>query len=270
MQKPFNISQSLLKDFQDYKHKKHCGLQLKAKYFDKIEFPPTESMQWGNYFEYLVTGATGKGDQAPAPERTQKGELTAKYKIMEAQAERCKKALDHYGIKIVEFNKMFVWEGHSMKVDIIGELTKGLQTKDRSYPAGTRIIIDTKTTGFLDNKWEDYGWHTESLEHKWKIMIQVVHYKWLSMKLGQPDLPFFFMIHSNTNNIESKIIEVVLDENTRYAEHEQLIEKTKAMIKMEQEIGFKANPDVKRCFECPLKETCGSFISVPEINTVYY
>jgi hypothetical protein len=33
------ISQSFVKEYSKYKQKKACGLQVKAKYIDKIKFP---------------------------------------------------------------------------------------------------------------------------------------------------------------------------------------------------------------------------------------
>ena len=56
------ISQSFLKDFSDYKSDfvDVCGLQIKAKYFEGVEFPSSEAMDLGNYFEYKYWGFAKK------------------------------------------------------------------------------------------------------------------------------------------------------------------------------------------------------------------
>ena len=61
------ISQSFLKDYNEYKGKNLCGLQFKAKHFDNIEFPTTEAMDLGNYFEYQATGSLPRNGQIPKP-----------------------------------------------------------------------------------------------------------------------------------------------------------------------------------------------------------
>ena len=38
-----NITQSLVKDLEKYNDKKICGLQIKAKYYDDIEFPTSDA-----------------------------------------------------------------------------------------------------------------------------------------------------------------------------------------------------------------------------------
>lgn len=72
------ISQSFLKDFSDYKSdfETVCGLQIKAKFFDGVEFPSSEAMDLGNYFEYKATGCLPRNGKVPEPRISYKGKKT--------------------------------------------------------------------------------------------------------------------------------------------------------------------------------------------------
>ena len=61
------ISQSFLKDYNEYKGKNLCGVQLKAKHFDNVQFPSSEAMDLGNYFEYMATGSLPRNGIVPEP-----------------------------------------------------------------------------------------------------------------------------------------------------------------------------------------------------------
>ena len=61
------ISQSFLKNYNDYKGKKLCGLKFKAQHFDNLEFPTTLPMDLGNYFEYVATGCLPRNGVKPEP-----------------------------------------------------------------------------------------------------------------------------------------------------------------------------------------------------------
>ena len=73
------ISQSFVKEYSKYKQKKSCGLQVKAKYIDGIKFPSSDTMELGNYFEFMATGCLPRSGEIPTPEIVYKG--TAKEKL---------------------------------------------------------------------------------------------------------------------------------------------------------------------------------------------
>ena len=72
------MSQSLYKELADYKMKLSCGLQIKAKYFDGIEFPSTDPQHLGNWFEYQATGQLPRNGEIPLPKRLKPKTLTKK------------------------------------------------------------------------------------------------------------------------------------------------------------------------------------------------
>jgi len=125
-----NISQSLLKEIWSYAKKELCGLQFEAQYIKKIPFPSSPVQKLGLWFEYMCTGALPRDGKVPEPDRkkdrveitkikgkklknggrakdkvikkTIQGELTAPYERMKVQADRFKKTIKKYGIKILE------------------------------------------------------------------------------------------------------------------------------------------------------------------------
>ena len=59
-----NITQSLIKELEKYEKKQVCGLQIKAKYYDNIIFPPSEVQLLGQWFEYKATGQKNRYGEA--------------------------------------------------------------------------------------------------------------------------------------------------------------------------------------------------------------
>jgi len=102
------ISQSFLKDFSDYKSDfvDVCGLQIKAKYFEGVEFPSSEAMDLGNYFEYKCTGALPRNGKVPEPKISYKGtareKLSAPFQRAEDSASYFKDIVKEYGIEIID------------------------------------------------------------------------------------------------------------------------------------------------------------------------
>ena len=280
-----NVSQSLIKSLYDYSEGKLCGLQFKGQYIDRIYFPPTPVQKLGNYFEYLCTGALPRDGKVPEPERkkdkTEKiivkgrklksgrrakdkvikkvvpGQLTSPYLRMQVQAERFKKAIKVHGIKIIKTGLELKYQDKKGIADILAHVD------------GEEAIIDIKSTGLIGDKWNEIGWDINALSEKDKIMIQPVFYKWLWRKLYGRDIPFYFMVFSNTNEYDCLFLKVVIDEE-RFGQIEKAFEKAGKMLNKSIEEGFRAYPDVKECAECPLKSNCKSFTDIPLLQTVHY
>ena len=94
------INQSMVKDLVKYQKKQLCGLLFQNKWILQQFGKGTKSNNLGHYFEYLCTGALAKGEtEAPKPDTTKKGELTADFKIAQQQAIYFKEVIQKYGIK---------------------------------------------------------------------------------------------------------------------------------------------------------------------------
>jgi hypothetical protein len=252
------MSQSLIKILHEYKQGLECGALVKAKYVDGLVTPSTELQELGNYFEYLCTGSLARDGHTPQPTILKNGNLSVGYERMSKQKENFDKIIKHYGFEVLEIDYNFAHDTFSGIADIIA-------LKD-----GKKCIIDIKTTSLIDDKWTDYGWSIESIEQKDKLHIQAVHYKMLAMKeWGVSDVPFYFFVFSNRNEIDFLIYEVQVDEDAFFRHEQNMINGLKFFNK-ELVNGFKTYPSVKKCNNCPLKDTCKDFTDIPKIETIYY
>lgn len=256
-----NISQSIIKEFALYELKEVCGLQFKAKYIDRVKFPSSEAQELGNYFEYLVTGALTRHGEIPQAVYLADGETLSKpYQVMHNQAQRALRYMEHYQFTILEKGvKVITDDGEEGTYDVLGLMG----------PEQILTILDLKTTGLLYDKWNEFGWHEDAIQEKWRIMIQAVHYVHIGKKKYGEELPFMFWVHSQKNDIEAELFRVMLDPEKLH-NYQNTIDATRAKLSMEMIQGFTAYPEVKRCYECPVKATCPFFVDVPKIKTIYY
>jgi hypothetical protein len=92
----------------------------------------------------------------------------------------------------------------------------------------------------------------------------------LAMKeWGVADVPFYFFVFSNRNEIDCLIYEVEVDSDT-FIRHEQNMKNGLEFFNKELKNGFKNYPSLKKCSNCQLKSTCTDFIDVPKIEKIYY
>lgn len=252
------ISQSLIKEYTDYQNGETCGLLLKAKYFDGVNTDGSLAQNLGNYFEWITLKSLPRDGKEPFADTTQKGEFTAPYKKIVEQAKNWDKIVKHYGIKIIEHGIKLQTDTEEGTLDMIAEM-----------PGFGVFIGDTKTSGLMQNKWDERGWLPESLPYKDKLMIQAVHYIYLARKVLKKDLPFLFFVFSTGDDMDRAIFQVNVDEQ-KMIEHEHKIEFVRDSIIRDLEIGFRAIPSITQCATCPLKNKCKSFIDVPVITQIYY
>mgnify|MGYP001165181626 FL=1 len=259
------ISQSFLKDYNEYKGKNLCGLQFKAKHFDNIEFPTTEAMDLGNYFEYQATGSLPRNGQIPKPRLsyagTKRETVSAPFKRAMQSAMLFKKIKSQYKLKINKVGLKLSSQYKDGVLDIWGELN------DRP------CVIDLKYSGLIDDKWAETGWDTESLHYKERILVQAVQYKMLvkeNYNLNYDDFDFYFMVFSSKEVNNVKLIRVNIDEDA-YKVHQAHIESIYKQINaMNIEKDFIAYPSLKRCSNCPLSANCDAKSDIPLIEDIYY
>ena len=269
MTAPFKVTQSAMKDFLSYTNGNMCGLQYVAKYFDGMEFPASDPMKLGQYFEYMATGAKTKFGHTPVAEKTQAGKLTTNYQRVEKQVENFKRMMDFYGFKIEHVAKRIQHDNSTGDFDTVVLLTKDIALTDTLLPEGSRCIIDLKYSGLLYDKWNEMGWDAERLPEKESIMTQSVHYTWLGLKVFNERMPFFFAVFSSTNETDHELFHINIDEE-RIHKHEGFVQMAYTIIQNEYKKGFKPHAHYKRCGECPLMPKCKYAISVPQIKTINY
>jgi hypothetical protein len=253
-----------MKEFAKYKMGETCGLQTKAKYIDGVKFPSSDAMEKGNFFEFMATGSLPRDGHIPKADIVYKGtakeSVSTDYQRAIESAELFKKIVKHYGIEIIDTGRIVTQDSMTGIMDIVGTWN------DRV------VIIDTKYSGLLDDKWNELGWNLDSLPEKHNLMLQPVHYKILLSKELQcePDnIDFYFFIFSSKDVMDVKIIKVNVEETT-YANHLATVEWVKNELKKPIDKLFKAIPELKRCFDCPIKENCSSKAEIPTINEVTY
>lgn len=247
------ISQSMLKMFQKYLQGEECGVQFKAKYITESmpEKPPTESQEGGNWFEFMATGSTPRGSgRIPEPVRIKSGELNAMYKNLSAHLpmwEKLKPAGARYGEVLVNETAVF---GHTLTgiTDVI--------TDD--------MIGDIKTTAFIDNKWEEYGWggDPEYIADR-PAMMQAKYYVLITWLNTGKILPFTFWIFAN-NSDKCKQIHVTMTEAALVAFKSEV----EYLIGAIENDDFAPVPSFSRCRDCLVP--CASKQELPDTITINY
>lgn len=252
------LSQSLVKALYNYKTHKECGLKIEKQYVEGVNFPSTEVQELGNYFEYICTGALPRDKHIPEPKLLKSGSMTIGYERMHKQKENFERMMEHYKFKIEKTGFSFTNPKFSGVADVIA------LNEDKQ-----RVIIDIKTTGLINDKWSEYGWADESIEEKWNLNVQAVHYKMLAKyEWGIEDIPFYFMVFSNKNENECKIFEIIVDEDTRW-QHYQNLKNIKIYLDDILKNGWEAKPELMRCKKCPLEASCLYAVNVPNLQKIY-
>jgi hypothetical protein len=259
------ISQSFLKDYNQYKGKSMCGLQFKAKHYDGLQFPSSEAMDLGNFFEYKATGSMPRNGIEPLVKLSYSGTaretISAPYQRAIESAQLFQKIKEEYKINIKEIGLKLSPEYKDGILDIWGEMN------------GRPCIIDLKYSGLIDDKWAETGWDVESLHYKEKLIVQAVQYKLLvkeNFNLNYEDFDFYFMVFSSKEVHNVKFIKVVIDEDAFEIHNNHIKTVYNQVNNMDIEKDFIPYPSIKNCYDCPLKDTCEHRTELPLIETVYY
>ena len=289
------ISQSLLKSLLDYRNGEECGLIFKAKYIDGRYdlFPPSDAQNVGAWFEYMATGSIPKNGNVPKPEYMKRGkdengnpEMTADYRLMREHIQNFNKMIEFYGFDIVRVGEDIKAlypnsvENYNVEVFLTGTLdirAIALQDVYAKYgdstvkvaDKGQDVIIDIKTTGLLDDKWNPFGWEINNLGNKIKLVTQPVHYKYIEYLKRGVDVPFIFMLFNSKNSKDARMIDFKVDESS-FQEHKAFIEGGIENMIYHQKYGFKAYPSLEKCSKCPLREGCEYKAEISPITVFYF
>jgi CRISPR/Cas system-associated exonuclease Cas4 (RecB family) len=256
------ITQSLMKDFSDYLLGKECGLVIKAKYFDGVVFPSTDSMRLGHYFEYMATKQLPKYGDIPEPTKVYKGtakeDFSTDYKRANESALYFKKLIKEFEIEILSTGKTLTSGVMEGTLDILANVN------------GRKSIIDLKYSGLIDNLWSPMGWHEDSLAENEGHMIQAVHYSLLERLESDADVDFYFWVFNSKNPDDMRIYQVIIDDS-RYDMHLRSVYETKKRITtIAKSKLWKAHPSPLKCKECPLVKNCKFKKLLPEPIKIYY
>jgi len=263
MKPTFNISCSTIKGWNQVDMGEMCGLYFKAAYIDKtIPFQSRPAFVIGQWAEYMMTGVTPR-DGAPEPVYLKDGKtLNTQFQRLKNQAGIWKEYCKRKGIENYK-------TGRTIEFEFNGYTIKGVLDVD--YMNGDRFtIIDIKTSGYLDNKWESNGW--KDIENKKLLTIQAPGYIWLVHKaLGIPidkiDF-YFYVIHSN-HDYERKIFKIICTEaSLKWFESE--INYISKSIEHNELLGWPSTQKFEHCVECELRANCSRRLYDPEPLNVYH
>jgi hypothetical protein len=266
MQKP-NLSQSLLKEYINYydTEVKGCGLYIWKKHFEKKPTPQSDAAKLGVYFEYLCTGYLREGEEIPQPTMVYKGtakeKMSAEYERATQSAKLYNEIIEKHGIKVLTKGEYLLHDNCSGILDLRAEFM------------GEECIIDLKYTSLYDDKFNPYGWHTESLIYKSTLLLQPIHYKYLIDKMeGKFNIPFYFFVFSAKDPEKAKIIKTTIQEEHLYIHEENYVNKMKRYIDFHfnNPEKLEARPNYTRCMDCAFYGECDKRAEVPLIEEIYY
>ena len=266
------INQSLVKDLVKYQKNELCGLVFTNKWILNQFGGGTKSNSLGHYFEYLCTGALAKGEsEAPKPDYTKKGELDSQFKVAKEQSIFFQELIKKFGIELLSAgDKVLADDKWIGTLDILAKWESIGEYVDFEFGDDNpekKVIIDLKYSGLLDDKWSEFGWHTDSLPKKQGTMLQAKHYKFLFWKKYGFNPPFLFFVFDVKEVGKVKIINVDI-EDWELEQHEVFLEKAKKYFEHQLKIGFQPIPKYENCIKCKYSNWCTFKITTPSVITI--
>ena len=263
------VSQSLIKDWNEYVNGEVCGSVIESKYvkntWDRTA-DDSDSKALGRYFEYLLTGEIPTGyNTKPEPvwmksakpadmegEFPNVDKMLAPYRLAHINADRIKKLLKDSGITITKAQVKLTKGIYTGTIDIEADY------KPKGKRKATKINLDVKYSGLIHDKWNKFGWRWTD-EQKEYNAIQSAHYTLLNGR------PTWFLVVSSTNE---KDVELFAPEISDFymEQHEKKAERIIENVEMINELGWNNYPSLQKCQDCPLKDVCKDAVKtlIPE------
>ena len=238
-----NISQSLIKAYFAFGA---CYRAVKRTYIDHEEFPPTDAMMKGRYFEYQVIGATRDGDQ-PAVPRLKSGLPSKEYVDLGFLAEAAKELMSAMGIEPIpeSIQERLEYE------DLVGH------PDFRAIYDGRMSFFDLKYTETkADDRWNGWG----DPASKDDVHIQAKHYIYLWHAIHGEYIPYYFLVFGKSGWV--KLLKMTVSEATM-AGHVVMLQSFRQSIKAVEAKGWPVVPEYNKCKKCPYLKTCDKAALIP-------
>jgi len=266
------INQSLVKDLVKYQNNDLCGLVFTNKWIYNQYGSGTKSNNLGHYFEYLCTGALAKGEsEAPRPDFNKKGELSTDFEIAKKQSVFFKELIGKYGIELISAgDKVLADDKWIGTLDILAKWESISDYIDFEFGEDNpdkRVIIDLKYSGLLEDKWNEFGWNSDTLAKKQGTMLQAKHYKFLFWKKYGFNPPFLFFVFDAKEVGKVKFINIDI-ETWELEQHEVFLEKAKKYFEYQMEKGFEPKPKYEICIKCQYANWCSFKATIPSVITI--
>lgn len=248
-QQPMAISQTLIKAVlqQDA-----CPLQLRRRFIDGEQIPPSDLMNRGKYFEHYLIGAT-RGGEVPVIEKLKKGGISQAEKDLNELITYAKVILDDIGLDVskgqsqVEL-KSGLLEGH------LDHINADIMNPDR------KAIYDVKYTETrYDDRWNGWADFDSMVDQK----IQASQYIMLYQLTHGHYVPYYFLVFGKS--FWCRIIKVVVTEQTMVF-HRNRIAATQDKIAEWSQKNWPAAPEFVKCGNCHFNSTCKQVATKPTIE----
>ena len=256
------ISQSLIKDWWDYRAGFECGAIFEFRHLKGKRTKPSEVMMLGSRFEYECTKALNLDGEEPPKVVTNRGYPVQKAMNLLEQVPVFKLALKYYKVTDMEINKTLSYDNDECIVEVHPDIICKMN--------GTPAIIDIKASGLLDSKFKnnDFSWDLEGLPFRHKLVVQPIHTKVVCQEaMYTENIPFYWWIFSYTGDSEARFIKAQVSIN-RIVAHLDTIEEVYNEITAEVPLGLTPRPSVGKCYGCDFKDICKHEMIIPEIQTV--
>lgn len=253
-----NISQSLIKTWQEYADEETCGSVLEAKYITKTwdrTWGDSDSKALGRYFEFLLTGAKPTGyDEYPEPkfmksatefdiETHNVNKMLSAYRTAVENARKVKELLKSSGFEI-ERSQVYLTRKIG-KVTIEGNIdAEAIYTPPRGGHK-RKVNLDIKYSGLMNDKWSKFGWLWTPLQKQYNA-IQAAHYQLLN------DRATFFLVCSSTNTEDLELYEMRISKE-KIQEHKSMVQSLHNKMQGWYDFGGMNYPSLTKCSKCPLK-----------------
>lgn len=274
-----HISQSFMKDMEDYLAGEQCGHIIKHKYVDQKELPGSDTMAIGAYFEFLVSGALPKNKVIPTPiyMASAKGmevrDMEQGYRRAHFNAKYVTELLGTMGLKIIGVQKKLTKGRHQGTLDLICEAQKDIDIGEVHLKKGDRIVIDLKYSGLINDKWSKHGWMWMPEQRSYHGK-QAMKYHYIS------ELDFYFLVCQSNNEELDKNKNLFKKPEVRFFKvniGEEALEQHLALSNqlwdqfiLDAELGFSVKPSLTRCNKCPLAEGCNDKFTYPRAETIEF
>ena len=294
-----NISHSLIKDMEDYLEGRFCGLLFKERHVlrNPDAWADSDAFRLGHWVEYMIAGGKPRDGHIPTPKLLKSAKnadfwtsveipnpnedptipevlmelipgLDATYRRMIPHIAAFRQAFNHFNYTLI--GTSVEWVAFTQK----GVRVKGILDYIVEDEDGKPRIIDQKTSAYIDNKWEEMGWHTERLHTRHKIMGQPIIYTWLGWKQFGEIIPFEFWVASTKDSITRRVHPIKVSEQTlkEFDGENKGASKPDFIMDMirytDGVTGWNPKPSPERCGGCPLKETCELAREIPTPFTI--
>lgn len=260
-----HITQSMIKNFQDYESGLLCGDVFLSRYKGENFQDAEGAAALGVYFEFLLSGNLPKSGNVPQPEYLKSAlkknpdirglkvsDMTAPYRLVHDNVIKTQKHISNLGWTIVGAGKKYTNDGHGIKSDIDIVVSDGK----------SEFMVDVKYSGLINDRWDKWGWVLER-ENQLKFhSIQAMHYHLTT------SMDFYYLVVSSVNNEDVKLIKWNFTDEALDS-HLEEIERVRSKINLMENIGWENHPHHKRCSSCILRQSCEQRAIAPTIEQIY-